>query len=83
MYSWVYGLQTEQQYSSTGLTRERYAAVFVCSLLTFRFLRKNPNMLFPFLMVWSVCLFHDILDCNSTPRYLVESSVVKVWPLRI
>ena len=40
-------------------------------------------MLFPFLMVWSMCLFHDILDCISTPRYRVESSVVKVWPLRI
>ena len=72
----MYGLQTEQQYSSTGLTRERYAAVFVCSLLTLRFLHKKPNMLFPFLMVWSMCLFHDILDCISTPRYPVEYSVI-------
>ena len=44
-----------------------HAAVFVCSLLTFRFLRKKPNMLFPFLMVWLMCLFQDILDCIKFP----------------
>ena len=36
------------------------------SLLTFRFLPKKPNMLFHFLMVWLMCLVHDILDCIST-----------------
>ena len=52
---WGIGLRTVQQYSSLDLTRERYAVVFVTSLLTFRFLRKKPSMLFPCLMVWSMC----------------------------
>ena len=69
-----------QQYSSIGLTRERYAAVFVHSLQTFKFLLRKPNILFPFLIVWSMCLFQDMLDCSSTPRYRVESSVASVCP---
>ena len=29
----------------------------VVSLLTLRFLLRKPNILFPFLTVWSICLF--------------------------
>ena len=69
-----------QQYSSMGLTRERYAAVFVDSLLTFRFRLRKPIMLFPFFMVWSICLFQAMFVCISTPRYRVESSDVRACP---
>ena len=68
-------LQTVQKYSSMGLTGERYAAVFVDSLLTFKFLLMKPNIRFPFLIAWSICLFQDMLDWSSTSRYRVESSV--------
>ena len=48
-----------QQYSIVGLMREKYAAVLVDSLPTRRFLLKKTNILFPFLIVWSMCLFYS------------------------
>lgn len=55
MYSCVYELQSVQQYSTIGLFSEKY--VLVDSLLTLRFLLRKPNILLPFLLVWSMCLF--------------------------
>jgi hypothetical protein len=45
---------TDEQYSIVGRTKVLYAAVFVSWLLTFRFLLKNPRVLFAFLTVLSI-----------------------------
>ena len=34
----------------------------LCSFEIFTFLRRNPIMLFPFLIAWSMCWFHERLD---------------------
>jgi hypothetical protein len=54
MASFVCGLHTDEQYSIVGWTKVLYAAVFVSWLLTFRFLLKNPRVLFAFLTVLSI-----------------------------
>ena len=77
------GYMGSRRNNSTPVRVVHWRGMKQSSLLTFRFLPKKPNMLFHFLMVWSMCLFHDTLDCISTLRYRVESSVDKVRPLRI
>ena len=70
-----------EQYSKLGRTREIYAALLTSSLFIRRFLRKKPRVLFPFFTVLSICSFQDIACEISTPRYFVDSSHVRVWPL--
>ena len=72
-----------QQHSSKGLTRERYAAVFVDSLLSFKFLLRKHNILFPFKMIWSICLFQAMLDRSSTPRQVTSIHVHEMFGLRL
>ena len=72
-----------QQYSSIILTKERYAAVFVDSLLTFKFRLRKPIILFAFFMVWFIVLFQAMFVCISTPRYRVESSDIRGCPLQL
>ena len=69
---------TVPQYGSDE--RERYVAVFGDSLLAFKCRLRKPIILFPFFMVWSICLFQAMFVCILTPRYRVESSDVRTCP---
>ena len=46
-------------YSNSRIRREKWAVVFISSLLTFKLVCKKPCILLPFFPVWSVYLFQE------------------------
>ena len=53
------------------------------SLMTLRFRRKKPTMLFALFYCLANVSVQEKVDWSSMPRYLVKSSVVSVWPFSV
>jgi hypothetical protein len=67
----VYGSHTEWAYSSDGRTKDLYACSLTLLELMFMFLRRNPSVLFAFVVMLFIWLSHLRSDCIVTPRYLL------------
>jgi hypothetical protein len=74
MFSLVYGSHTEQAYSSDGRTRNLYACSLTVVELMLMFLRRNPSVLFAFVVILFIWLSHLRSDCIVTPSYLALST---------
>ena len=70
-------------YYMWGLTHALYDSSCVALDAVWTFLLTNPRILFAFaeilLMFWS----QVNLELLSIPRYIAESDVSKIWPLRV
>ena len=74
MFSLVYGSHTEQAYSSDGRTRDLHACSLTVVELMLMFLRRNPSVLFAFVVILLIWLSHLRSDCIVPPRYLALSA---------
>jgi hypothetical protein len=83
MFSLVYGSHTEQAYSSDGRTRDLYACSVTVVELMFIFIRRNPSVLFAFVVILFNLRSHLKSDCIATPRYLVLSACSSWCPCRV
>ena len=66
-------------YSTRGLTRVKYALslTYVAPMLRFRL--KNAIVLFALSQMLFICWSHFILSVRVTPRYLADSTLVRIW----
>ena len=83
MFSLVYGSHTEQAYSSDGRTRDLYACSVTVVELMFIFIRRNPSVLFAFVVILFNLRSHLKSDCIATPRYFVLSACSSWCPCRV
>jgi len=83
MFSLVIGSHTEQAYSSDGRTRDLYACSLTVVELMLMFLRRNPSVLFAFVVILFIWLSHLRSDCIVTPRYLALSACSSWCPCRV
>ena len=74
MFSLVCGSHTEQAYSSDGRTMDFYACSLTVAGLTLIFLRRNPSVLFAFIVILFIWLSYLKSDCIVTPIYLSLST---------
>jgi fumarate reductase subunit C len=79
----VVGSQTVEAYSITGHTKAVYSAVYTDPEQFFKFRLTNPSVLFPFVVMLSICLFHDKLFEIVTPKYLALSTCSSTCPCRL
>jgi len=76
MSSLVYGSHTEHTYSNDGRTKDLYACSLTLVELMLMFLRRNPSVLFAFVLILFIWLSHLRSDCIVTPRYFALSAGV-------
>ena len=75
IFSAVCELQTVAAYSRWGFTRDWYACVFRVWDAVLRFLLRRPRLLFAFLIVLLMWVFHFRSEVSVRPRYLADSVV--------
>ena len=68
------GDQTEEQYSSWGLTRVRYAVDLSYCECTLMLRRRNPSVWFAFLQMLSICVCQVRLFEIVKPKYLADDT---------
>ena len=78
-----YGSQTEQAYSTVGLTKDLYACSFTEAELMFKFLFRKPSVLFAFLHMLLMCVFHLRSDWMVTPRYFALVTCSSTWQCKL
>ena len=83
MSSVVCGSHAAQAYSTTGRTRETYAAFRTLLLQSCMFLLRKPIVLFALLAVFSMWSFHVRSSLILTPRYLLDDSTSRMCPRRV
>jgi hypothetical protein len=66
-------------YSTIGLTIAVYAADFTGFVQSVRFRRINPSVLFHLPTMLSMCLSQDKLILMVTSRYLLASTLSRVY----
>ena len=80
---YAYGSHTKQAYSSDGRTRDLYACSLTVVQLTLIFLRRNPSVLFAFVVILFIWLSHLRSDCIVTPRYVSLLACSNWYPCRV
>ena len=65
MSSLVYGSHTEQTYSSDGRTKDVYACSLTLVELMLMFLRRNPSVLFAFVLILFSVVFSGVRVTRS------------------
>ena len=80
MFSFIQGLQTEEAYSTCGLTKELLASVFISLFFVLVFLFTQPRVLLTVLVSLLMCEFQLRSAPMFTPRYLAESTGSKSRP---